>query len=1359
MSTKCNVCSLGFANNAYRVSCAACEKVMHIKCVNVSKDDYFFLKNEGKSWYCGPCAKERRKSRLLTPLQTSQSSEEQTPGQGTQKQPYETLLEIIEEIREDINKSNSAVSKDIDNLRSEVKDLTDNLNKYADIINENTTALGEIKTSIDTLANKFDDLKVEVTKCQSDIEEMKTKSNELEQQTRENIIEIVGVPSSPNEDLIDIMKKIGVGMNVVVKDEMAFIVAFLILVCRSTALPCAFNPMCSCKMAPPGHDNKTSIRDVSCAGVPFSRLPDFPGSKISHIDVVGSGLEVVEPDSVASTELLSVRFISNSIALFSHKALQSAVKVLRSLDLSYNRIQEIPFDAITKLSSLEWLNLHSNSLWSLQGNWGGAANTITNLFLGENHVSSLKGLEKFKILNLLNLDKNQLHDLAPGYLPKTLHTLSLSGNLFSKFPWEYLSSAERIAWLYLRDNFINTLPLYNFKNRKKLDKLDLGDNAFKEMRPVFNGTLQIRDLNLDLNEFRTIGDDVFRGTNVGRIYLSQNRIENVSEGAFNGVHNTLEYLDLGGNHLQMIPRAVESLRALKYLYLPSNNISFIHNDTFLGFSETLSAMSLSGNQLEEVPSEALCVCRRLTHLNLGYNHIIEIQEENFVGLDSLETLLLMNNRIVILPAHTFRQTPNLRELSLSFNKISAIDEDAFVDLESSLESLEISFGLYFEVFPEEYLKPLKSLVWLALDNNDFRSIAKEALYPFRNLQYLNLEGNRIPRLPMGLFHPLVHGDLKDIRLSYNHLTSVEPHTFSSLQRLQSIVLSGNQIKIIKPNAFRSLPSKLSVILSDNKIDTIAPRAFHDIATLVRLDLQSNKLQDFSLSAFQNVTDPNMPMALNLSRNHIITLRVADTRRAVCIYVIDLTRNNMYFVPKEFFEAINHNLLKINLGYNNINKLDEAAFGEQPHLETLSVPHNAIVTVRKRAFAGMYKLQILDLSRNHIAQLHMEQFNMLPNLRILDLSYNHLRSIQANTFDKTKLERLNLANNELLAIPYQALAEVGFTLRVLDISHNKVERLLKFTDTSQLISLNLGYNKLANLDEDVFKNLTNLIRLELSGNTIRGNLRKMLDFSKELRYLNLGEMGLSSLNPPDFPVFSRLVSLNLSANYLSSVAFLSVSSLRELYIANCRLPSLPSWVKLPHLKHLDISYNPIRILSKESFKGLNGLESLDITGLDSLDRLDLDTLTPLGALRSIKLQTWPQLISEGVGALVSRVPTVRRLSVTVTEPRLLHLGVLDNRKLRHIEITGLNLKRLSPNALHGLRPMSELVLQIRGTSIEELPLGLFSNLKVRHLSLDLRNNRLVSLSPDFVYYNMSTWENSGTKLISGCRRATNKDMCI
>ncbi|BES89575.1 LRR_TYP [Nesidiocoris tenuis] len=101
------------------------------------------------------------------------------------------------------------------------------------------------------------------------------------------------------------------------------VLASLMLGWRTMAIPCNFNPMCSCRMShSTNENNKTSITDISCAGVPFSRLPDFPGSKVSHIDIVGSGLEVVEADSLASTELLSVRFISNSISLFSLKALQ-----------------------------------------------------------------------------------------------------------------------------------------------------------------------------------------------------------------------------------------------------------------------------------------------------------------------------------------------------------------------------------------------------------------------------------------------------------------------------------------------------------------------------------------------------------------------------------------------------------------------------------------------------------------------------------------------------------------------------------------------------------------------------------------------------------------------------------------------------------------------------------------------------------------------------------------------------------------------------------------------------------------------------------------------------------------------------
>uniref|UniRef100_T1HKH3 Uncharacterized protein n=1 Tax=Rhodnius prolixus TaxID=13249 RepID=T1HKH3_RHOPR len=178
----------------------------------------------------------------------------------------------------------------------------------------------------------------------------------------------------------------------------------------------------------------------------------------------------------------------------------------------------------------------------------------------------------------------------------------------------------------------------------------------------------------------------------------------------------------------------------------------------------------------------------------------------------------------------------------------------------------------------------------------------------------------------------------------------------------------------------------------------------------------------------------------------------------------------------------------------------------------------------------------------------------------------------------------------------------------------------------------------------------------------------------------------------------------------------------------------------------------QVLTKSSFRGLDRLEFLDITSLDKLERFDLDALSGLYSLRSLKVQTWPHIFryyySGGVGMAVSRAPSIRRLSITVSEPTLNRLGPLGT-KLRHLEITGPSLRWLDPAALRGIGPSPELTLQIRGTSLEELPLGFLSTLgRVTHLSLDLRNNRLVSLSPDSFYYNLTSWEDTGTKLISG-----------
>lgn len=217
-----------------------------------------------------------------------------------------------------------------------------------------------------------------------------------------------------------------------------------------------------------------------------------------------------------------------------------------------------------------------------------------------------------------------------------------------------------------------------FRHKKKLDKLDLGENALQSLpNNLFNGSLTVRDLNLDLNYIRSVPAQAFRGLNAGRIYLSMNRLEEIDDRAFLGLGHSLEFLDLEHNHLDRVPKALSMLKRLKYLYMPDNRISIIEEDAFRSFASTIRALSLSGNQLDRIPTEALQDCRRLSHLNIGYNLIHEVLPEDLAWAENLDTLLLRNNRIGRLGSGVFRHLTKLRELSLSFNKLSHVDPDAF----------------------------------------------------------------------------------------------------------------------------------------------------------------------------------------------------------------------------------------------------------------------------------------------------------------------------------------------------------------------------------------------------------------------------------------------------------------------------------------------------------------------------------------------------------------------------------------------------------------------------------------------------------------------------------------------------------
>ncbi|XP_075216826.1 chaoptin [Lycorma delicatula] len=1136
---------------------------------------------------------------------------------------------------------------------------------------------------------------------------------------------------------------------------------------------CIFNSMCFCKAVQehfdkgvnyPSPNSQEHLRDVSCFQVPFSKFPELPHGHIPHVDVIGCGLEALDNEAMGGTQVDALRLNNNQLLTIGDKAFSTMNNVLRALDLSFNELEEIPLEALLSLKKLDWLNLHRNEITSI-GNglpidWSHLRNTLANLFLAENDIQEvpLKALTEFRHLGLVSFNNNKLQILKSGSLPISLKTLGLSYNLLTTFPFEALEELKDLQRLYLRGNYIEKIPNYTFKSLKRLDKLDLGENAF-EILPsnMFNASVIVRDLNLDFNAIRNISAYAFHGLGCERIQISMNKLHYVDEKAFASLENSLSILYMEHNNLKEIPKALAGLNKLKSLYISSNHIREIREDAFTSFSSILKGISLAGNFLTEIPRQALKECKKISHFNIGYNQITDVTEEDFESWGMfLETLILRSNRIVQLHSHMFKHTPRLRELSLSFNKISDAPPDTFTDVSGTLELLEISFGIYQEEFPEDLLKPLTGLMWLDLDNNNIRTISKTALYNFGQLKYFNMDMNKLSVLPEALFHANVHRNLRDIRLSYNHLTTIVTDTFYSLEKLQTVSLTGNNIIDVKHNAFKNLPNLIKIILTDNNINLISPRAFHGLPNLIKLDLQENDLVEFSLNAFENVTSYGMPMTLNISRNQISDLFSSDTGTVLYVNTLDLSHNLISDVPTTFLQSFIESIRNLHLGYNRIGRLDSSAFGDLGLLETLTLEHNNIVTIRKRAFSGLNNLQLLDLSHNHIEQLQIEQFKNLENLRIVYMSHNHIRSLPRDAFQKTKLERIDLSNNEFVVMPSNSLGEVGFTLRHLDISYNHIEHLdsTMFSDMPFLTTLNLEHNKLTILPDNVFSSLAGLLKLNIGNNPLRANFKELFHYVQRLRHLNLANTGLRIT--PILPL-PNLVRLNLSSNLIKDVSNNAVEGLhglRQLVLSQNRLTSVPSqaWVHTPLLKSLDLSYNPIKMLTKESFAGLERLQVLNVQDLPRLERFDTDSLTGQKQLFHLKTQTWPSIEKYRfrLGSVLSSLPSLRTLEVKIHETFLTDqlLGAF-NPKLTVIDISGYNLKHIDAKAFTGIEDNAELVLRIHDTQVEDLPSGLSSKLfKVINLSLDLRNNRFTSLSPSALYPNTTSWENVGTKLLSG-----------
>jgi len=278
--------------------------------------------------------------------------------------------------------------------------------------------------------------------------------------------------------------------------------------------------------------------------------------------------------------------------------------------------------------------------------------------------------------------------------------------------------------------------------------------------------------------------------------------------------------------------------------------------------------------------------------------------------------------------------------------------------------------------------------------------------------------------------------------------------------------------------------------------------------------------------------------------------------------------------------LNQNLIELDFSQNDLGNIFRK-FSILTNIEILVLRKVNLQSMEQIPFQNYFNLMKLDLSYNNLTRLNYGSFKNLKMLEYLDLSFNQIYFIDGRIFGDRgdlkakKLKYLNLesnkiinfndvlanlinldefviSNNQLVAMPlFATQIKVDFSSRVhyFYFNLNRIKTLTYFSfDMSSLLLLDFNNNEISTIESDAFEELKNLQILSISGNFL----------------CNItNEIFLNQLN---------LINLNLSHNLIEFV-------------------ELNSFQNLIELKVLDLSFNRLLSIENNLFKGLANLNDL------------------------------------------------------------------------------------------------------------------------------------------------------------------------
>ncbi|XP_054568970.1 leucine-rich repeat-containing G-protein coupled receptor 6 [Eptesicus fuscus] len=406
--------------------------------------------------------------------------------------------------------------------------------------------------------------------------------------------------------------------------------------------------------------------------------------------------------------------------------------------------------------------------------------------------------------------------------------------------------------------------------------------------------------------------------------------------------------------------------------------------------------------------------------------------------------------------------------------------------------------------------------------------------------YLDLSMNNLTELQPGRFRHLRF--LEELRLSGNHLSHIPGGAFSGLHSLKILMLQNNQLGGIPAEALRQLPSLQSLRLDANLIALVPERSFEGLSCLRHLWLDDNALAEVPVRALNRL--PAL-QAMTLALNRIRHVPDYAFQNLSSLVVLHLHNNRIQRLGTHSFEGLS-SLETLDLNHNDLREFP-VAIRTLGRLQELGFHDNNIKAIPEKAFMGNPLLQTIHFYDNPIQSVGRSAFQYLPKLHTLSL--NGATDIQEfpDLKGTTSLETLTLTRAGIRRLPPGMCQQLP-RLRVLELSHNRIEELPSLQRCQKLEEIGLQHNRIWEVRADTFHQLSSLRALDLSWNAIR------------------------SIHPEAFATLRSLVKLDLTDNQLTTLPLAGLGGLKHLKLkGNPALSQAFSKDSFPKLRILEVPY--------------------------------------------------------------------------------------------------------------------------------------------------------------------------------------------